>query len=121
MSERAVERTPNGEALAMRNAAADQPRSASAEQRRGKADMSAFASLRRVAENADHGRRPWVIANDKAYPQTILREGDVALIANTFTDPGHDPVEAEFIATFDPPMVLWLLDLVEGQLEEKQT
>jgi len=64
--------------------------------------------LRRVAEAADDGGRPWTWGGK--YPQSVLREGDVVNVADTFTDPDHPAVFAEFIATFDPPTVLALLD-----------
>jgi hypothetical protein len=70
-----------------------------------------FDNMRAVAERADDGRRPWVWKG--GYPQTVLREGDVILVAQTFTDPDHTADFAEFIATFDPPTVLGLLDLLE--------
>jgi hypothetical protein len=41
-----------------------------------------------------------------------LREGDVGLICETYDEPpDHPAITPEFIATFDPPTVLALLDL----------
>jgi hypothetical protein len=67
-----------------------------------------FEPLRRVAEAADKGGRPWVW--NGGYPQTVIREGDAVLIANTYEEPDHPSTTAEFISTFDPPTVLMLLD-----------
>lgn len=68
--------------------------------------------LRRIALRANGGGRPWLWKG--GYPQTILREGDVTLVAETFTDPDHTADFAEFIAAFDPPTVLRLLDLLDA-------
>lgn len=67
--------------------------------------------LRQVAQAADDLRRPW--SWQGGYPQTVTRAGDVVLIANTYEDPDSPAPLAEFIATFDPPTVLFLLDLLE--------
>jgi hypothetical protein len=72
--------------------------------------LAEVQEMRRIAAAADHGGRPWYWSG--GYPQSVNREGDVALIADTFTDPDHPASEAEFIATFDPPTVLRLLDEV---------
>lgn len=69
-----------------------------------------LTSLRTVAEAANADGRPWLWKG--VYPQRVLREGDVVIIADCFEDPDHPSRFAEFIATFDPPMVLWLLDLI---------
>jgi hypothetical protein len=69
----------------------------------------AFDEMRRVAEAADADGRPWEWTG--GYPQRVTREGDVVLVAETFNDPDAPHPFAEFIATFDPPLVLWLLDL----------
>ncbi|MHB1950221.1 MAG: hypothetical protein ACYCQK_01950 [Acidiferrobacteraceae bacterium] len=72
--------------------------------------MSALdiAALRRIAERTDADGRPWLWRG--GYPQTVLREGDVILVAETFEDPDQPVAFAEFISTFDPPTVLVLLD-----------
>lgn len=67
--------------------------------------------FRQVALAADDGRRPWFWRG--GYPQTVSREGDAILIADVFEDPDSPARFAEFIATFDPPTVLFLLDLLE--------
>jgi hypothetical protein len=67
-------------------------------------------SLRRIAEAADHQGRPWEW--EHAYPQRITRVGDVVLVAECFEDPDSPSRFAEFIATFDPPTVLALLEEV---------
>lgn len=64
--------------------------------------------LRAVAEAADESGRRWFWKG--GYPQNILREGDVVLVAQTLTDPDHRPEFAEFIAAFDPPTVLAMID-----------
>lgn len=69
-----------------------------------------IAALQRVAESANDFDRPWEW--EHAYPQRVTRVGDVALIAECFEDPDSPSRFAEFIATFDPPMVLRLLDLI---------
>lgn len=65
--------------------------------------------LRRIALAADHGARPWVWKGGST-SQTVLRKGDVVLVAQCFENPDRRAVFAEFIATFDPPTVLRLLD-----------
>lgn len=70
-----------------------------------------LTSLRTVAEAANADGRPWVW--EGGYPQRVLREGDVVIVADCSEDPDHPSRFAEFIATFDPPTVLWLLNLIE--------
>ena len=70
-----------------------------------------FSDLKRIADAADADGRPWFWSG--AYPQQVTREGDVIVIADCFEDPDHPSRFAEFIATFDPPMVKWLLALAE--------
>ena len=77
------------------------------------------SELRRVAEAADDDGRPWTWRASEAggsggYPQTILRVGDVVLVANCYESPDYPARFAEFIATFDPPTVLALLDRLEA-------
>lgn len=64
--------------------------------------------FRSVAEAADNGGRPWEWSG--GYPQWIIRQGDAVLIAETYEGPDFPSTIAEFIATFDPPTVLGLLD-----------
>lgn len=71
-----------------------------------------LARLRSVAEAADADGRKWYWRG--GYPQSIIREGDVVLVAQTLTNPDHRPEFAEFIAAFDPPTVLALLDRLQG-------
>lgn len=83
-------------------------------------------AMRQAAERAssnDEGLgyyRPWAIrTNEKGYPQTILREGDVVLVAECFEGPEHPPVFAEHIVTSHPRAVLDLIEYVrelEGRL-----
>jgi hypothetical protein len=69
-----------------------------------------FDRLEKIAEAANSGVRPWVWeTNEKGYPQQIVRQGDAALIAETYDGPQHPPRNAEFIAAFDPPTVLALI------------
>ena len=68
-----------------------------------------------VAEAADDDRRPWEW--EGGYPQTVTRIGDVVLVANTFEDPDSPSRFAEFIATFDPPTVRWLLHVAAAASE----
>jgi hypothetical protein len=75
-----------------------------------------LTALRRVARATDKGGRPWVWHASEAegragYPQHVLREGDVGLICETYDEPDHPATTPEYIATFDPPTVLALLDL----------
>lgn len=67
--------------------------------------------LREVAEAANDGDRAWTWKG--GYPQNVLRMGDVVLVADCFAEPDHPADFAEHIATFDPPTVLNLLNLVE--------
>jgi hypothetical protein len=75
-----------------------------------------LTELRNIAEAADNGASwEW----DHAYPQRITRVGDVTLVADCFEDPDNYRVAgpsrfAEFIATFDPPTVLALLEAKEA-------
>jgi len=69
-----------------------------------------LAELRAVAQAADADGRPWSWSG--GYPQRVLREGDVMLVADCFEDSDSPSRFAYFIATFDPPTVLWLLDLL---------
>jgi hypothetical protein len=80
-----------------------------------------LTALRRVAKAADRGGRPWVWQASEAegrggYPQHVLRDGDAALICETYDSPDHSAITPEFIATFDPPTVLALLDLARKGL-----
>lgn len=80
--------------------------------------MFDFEHLTRIAVAANADDRKWIWKG--GYPQAILREGDVVLVAETFTDPDHTADFAEFISTFDPPTVLELLrlaSLVSGRDE----
>ena len=69
-------------------------------------------ALERIAQAADADGRPWEWKGE--YPQTVIRIGDVALVADTFEDPDSPSRFAEFIATFDPPTVLALLALARA-------
>jgi hypothetical protein len=79
-----------------------------------------------VAEAADQcsrpegGSRPWLLRPSEnpdhpGYPQTIMREGDVILVAECYDGIGPEGpwAFAEHITTFDPPTVLRLLDRIE--------
>lgn len=70
--------------------------------------MSREAELRRIALAADDHGRSWEW--EHAYPQRVTRVGDVVLVAECFEDQDSPSRFAEFIATFDPPTVLSLLD-----------
>lgn len=74
------------------------------------------ADLRRVAWAADRGGRPWSwhpsLNPERPGVQTVDREGDAVLIANCFDEPDVRMCTAEYIAAFDPPTVLRLLDEV---------
>lgn len=69
-----------------------------------------LSELRAVAQAADANGLPWEWTG--GYPQRVTREGDVVLVADCFEDPDKPSRFAEHIATFDPPTVLWLLDLL---------
>lgn len=71
--------------------------------------------LRATAERADADGRRWLW--EGGYPQTVLREGDVVLVANTFESPDHPSIFAEYIAIFGPPTVLALLDALQASME----
>lgn len=76
------------------------------------------ADLADMASRPEGGSRHWLwhgIGGD-AYPQRIIRDGDVVLVAETFEGPGDGPEPvpprfAEHIATFDPPTVLALVEI----------
>lgn len=74
-------------------------------------------TLRRIAWAADRGERPWDWTASQAegkagYPQQVLRVGDAVLIAECYDAPDERACTAEYIAAFDPPTVLRLLDEV---------
>lgn len=77
--------------------------------------------LRQIARAADKGGRPWVWRASEAegragYPQIVLRSGDVGLICETYDAPDSPAITPEYIAAFDPPTVLALLDLARRGL-----
>ena len=72
--------------------------------------MTRDDALRAVAVAADNGGRSWEWKG--GYPQQVIRIGDVMLVAETYEGPDFPSTIAEFIATFDPPTVLALLDEV---------
>lgn len=69
------------------------------------------ASLREIAERADHHGNGWEWGH--SYPQRVTRVGDVTIVAECFEDPDSVSCFARFIAAFDPPTVLALLDAVD--------
>lgn len=82
-----------------------------------------LTKLRQIARAADHGGRPWFwhaseAADKGGYPQQVIREGDVALIATTYDEPDNRAITPEYIAAFDPPTVLALLDLARKGLRD---
>lgn len=72
--------------------------------------------LEGIALMADWGGRPWVLRLEqpKGYPQTILREGDVVLVAECYEGPQYPPIFGDFITTFDPPTVLRLIEMARA-------
>jgi hypothetical protein len=79
----------------------------------GRLDLTA---LRRVAVAANRDSKRWFWKPSEkdgaaGYPQIVLREGDVGLICETYDSPDRPAITPEFIATFDPPTVMALLDL----------
>jgi len=59
---------------------------------------------------ADHGGRRWLLRqNAKGYPQTVIRDSDVVLVAECFEGPEYPPVFADHITTSDPATVLRLI------------
>jgi hypothetical protein len=78
-----------------------------------------LAELRRVASAADDDGREWTWkASERegsgGYPQQVLRVGDVVLVAECYESPDFPSRFAEFIAAFDPPTALALLDGLQG-------
>lgn len=71
------------------------------------------ARLRAVANAV--GDRPrdweWTGVGEHGYPQQVISQGNVHLIAEVYESPDHPSSIAEYIATFDPKTVLALLDL----------
>jgi hypothetical protein len=70
-----------------------------------------LAHLRQVAQAADNGS-PWEW--EHAYPQRVTRIGDVVLVAECFENPDMPSRFAEFIATFDPPVALALVEIAKA-------
>lgn len=67
--------------------------------------------LRSVAGAAMTGHSwEWSGRGEHGYPQQVISQGDAALIAECYEGPDFPSSIAEFIATFDPPTVLNLLD-----------
>lgn len=79
------------------------------------ADNLDLDHLEGVALMADHGGRPWVLRLEqpKGYPQTVLRQGDVVLVAECYEGPQYPPIFGDFITTFDPPTVLRLIAMAK--------
>jgi hypothetical protein len=85
-------------------------------------DLARFHAVATAADMAedhiDGVSRAWSRQRFGAsgYPQRVLRDNDVALIAETFEGsseaPDDPPRFAEHIATFDPPTVLALVEIV---------
>jgi hypothetical protein len=78
------------------------------------ADLRAIAA---AAYTGDHHPWEWTGVGEHGYPQQILQQGDVVLIAECYEGPDHPSSIAEFIATFDPPTVTALLDLLAAFVE----
>jgi hypothetical protein len=76
-------------------------------------DGETLARLREVAVSANDADRCWAWEGlgEHGYPQRVTRMGDVVLVAECFEGQVDEPARfAEHIATFDPPMVVALLD-----------
>lgn len=68
------------------------------------------AALRQVAEAVSDRPREWRWSGQ--YPQQIISQGNVVIIAECHESPDHPSRHAEYIATFDPVTILALLDEV---------
>lgn len=66
----------------------------------------AAALMRERAGGCEPRRWHWEALGGKGYPQRVTSDGNVALIAETFIDPGRRPYEAEHIASWSPPVAL---------------
>lgn len=63
-----------------------------------------------AALRADHEGRRWVMdLPTKGYPQRVLRQGDVVLVAECYEGPQFPPVFADHIIRSDPATVLRLV------------
>lgn len=89
-------------------------------------DAESRALLRTIAQAADTvggnggGGRRWVAQpslnpEHPGYPQSIVRMGDVVLIATTYDEPTGPLTLAQYIAAVSPPVVLALLDELDRQ------
>lgn len=67
--------------------------------------------LRAVAEAVPARRWEWSGRGANGYPQQVIGQGDASLVAECYESPDHPSAFAEFIATFDPPTVLALLEM----------
>jgi hypothetical protein len=70
-----------------------------------------LARLRSIAEAVGDRPRDWEWAG--GYPQQVISQGNVHLIAECYEDPDSPSTVAEYIATFDPRTILALLAEVE--------
>jgi hypothetical protein len=82
-----------------------------------------LTALRRIAVAADKDGRPWFWKASQAstsggYPQHVIRKGDVGLICETYDEPDYPSITPDYIATFDPPTVIALLDLARKGLKQ---
>lgn len=75
----------------------------------------AAALMRERAEGCGQRRWHWEAPGEKRYPQRVSSDGNVTLIAECFTDPGHRPFEAEHIASWHPLVALAVADLLDRE------
>lgn len=67
-----------------------------------------------IAELGDNGG-PWTVSSGPSgYPQSVGNIGVPYVVCQTYTDPGHPPVEAQFIAAMHPGVALALVAVFES-------
>lgn len=67
-----------------------------------------------IAGLGDNGG-PWAVGSGPSgYPQTVSNIGVPYVVCQTYTDPGHPPVEGRFIAAMHPGVALALVAVFES-------
>lgn len=69
--------------------------------------------IRERAGGCEPRRWHWEALGEKKYPQRVSSDGNLAIIAECFTDPAHRPYEAEHIASWHPLVALVVADLLD--------
>lgn len=67
-----------------------------------------------IAQLGDNGG-PWTVSSGPTgYPQSVSNIGVPYVVCQTYTDPGHPPVTAQFIAAMHPGVALAMIAVFES-------